>query len=169
MRLPARSLVFAAAFAIAASAANATTIDFGDVSGTTMFAPSATYADSTATPFIVTNSGSTNWFLNGNQGHPPPGISTQAAGTSSTPYQLTISDGGGPFLFDSVDIGGFADTVMYSIDGYYGSTLEFADNNASDSNTGNVSGQAKYTTYNLSGIAGINSDITSLVWTAPQK
>jgi hypothetical protein len=170
MRLSARSLVIVEALSVAASTAHAADIDFTGVTGTTAFAPNAIYAESSAAPFIATNTGSTNWYLNGAQGDPPPGISTESGGSNSstTDYQLTVSDGGGLFLFDSLDIGAFGGAVQYTITGFDGATQEFT-TSGTDSNTGTVveipHNQAEYTPYNLSGVSGIDNDVTSLVVT----
>jgi hypothetical protein len=171
MRFAPKILIAAAALTVAAAAAHAseTDIDFSGVSSNTQFNPGATYDQST---FVVTNSSSsTIWFLNASQGNPKPGISTQSSGSSSSTYDLTVSDGGNEFLFDSVDLGSFSGDVKYTIDGYDGSTEEFAAT-GTDLTFGTVSGtpnQAKYTTYsssgNLSGVSGIDNDITSVIIT----
>jgi hypothetical protein len=115
----------------------------------------------------VDTSTSSDWFFNPNQGNLKPGIiggsvvyysptngtcpnANCVYGTSSS--SLTISDGGGEFLFSSLDIGALANAT-FTVTGYLGGTEEFASTSIVDSSFGHpaVSGQAQYTTYSASG------------------
>jgi hypothetical protein len=211
MRLPVRSLVVVAAFAIAASTAYASTVDLDfatpnssnpNAAGTynpsgdnasTVPIPFSTYSEYgfTATNAIDTTT-SSDWFYNPNQGNLKPGIiggsvvyyiptsGPTVNGTSSS--TLTIQDGGGQFLFDSLDVGAYSAGTTITVTGFFGATQEFASTTMTDPNFGHpvISGQSQYTTYSATGTVivqgdtgialtlasgNLNSEITSLVIT----
>jgi hypothetical protein len=168
MRLSARSFVLVAAFAVAASAAHASTvdIDFNGVPTTQLLTTTNSY-----TEFGFTISSNSQFFENKNQGAPPPGIDTANPATFDT---FTITDGGALFALDAFTIstGIATDTTpdTYAISGTGGTAFSIAATNVySGPATYSGSQFTNYTTINLppADAADFVSSITFTIYTQP--
>jgi hypothetical protein len=126
MRLPARSLVLVAAFAIAAFTAHAAPIDlafntaapYNGVFNPVILTDNQALGTYTQSGFTVTQGATGQYDVNLYQGNPEPGLTS---GTDLTPAEpsssLVLTDGGSAFDFFSFDADSYTGGITYSVVG----------------------------------------------------